>query len=283
MCVGGVDFGSQQVGRLGGSITVEGITLTGSGSIGPVVSMVATKDDASIVFNGTSSTFNAFAAQADSGIVVDVDLTATGGLIYMDGDLDNSAADDAQNSIVIAANKTLKGSGIMTLESTSGLVVASGALTLFSGAGMVIWEDITASAANQLMVLNSDYDLSGDGTLTLAASKTATSNNGETHVTAWDLDLPGSINAGDATMLVHASKPSQTISIGVTQKDMHITDDELSRITATQGLTIGSSTSGSITLRDVSAASSDSIGTLQLVATKANAQVLPSPSTLLPD
>ena len=49
---------------------------------------------------------------------------------------------------------------------------------------------------------------------------------------------------------------------------MHISDEELGRMSATGGMTVGSPVLGSIWVGGVTADNSDSIGTLTLVATQ---------------
>ena len=69
----------------------------------------------------------------------------------------------------------------------------------------------------------------GDGSLTLVTGKLANSNNGDILVTAWDVDLDGSVSTGTATLNLHGAKVRQTIALGATAKDMHIDDAEMYR------------------------------------------------------
>ena len=98
------------------------------------------------------------------------------------------------------------------------------------------------------LVLNADSEQPnlGDGTLTIATGKSVVSENSPVTISAWDMDLAGSINAGVAEMTIHGAKVSQTIGFGATPANMAISDDELGRITATGGLTVGSETISAI-------------------------------------
>ena len=82
--------------------------------------------------------------------------------------------------------------------STTSSVTAKGTLTLQAGTGIVILDNMNSEAAGKAVVINSDYENAGDGTLTLVSTKTLTSNNGAVTITAWDVDLAGSLTAGTA-------------------------------------------------------------------------------------
>jgi len=92
-------------------------------------------------------------------------------------------------------------------------------------------------------------------------------------ITAFDIDMAGSLTAGTMAISIHGSKASQTFGIGLTQ-NMEILDTELGRFACEAGLTIGTATSGSIQVNGVTDGNSDSVGTLSLVATKSSATIL---------
>ena len=77
---------------------------------------------------------------------------------------------------------------------------------------------------------------------------------------------PGSLVVGEAGVTVHTAQADQTIGVGLTSKDMHIGDGEVGRVTALQGLTIGSSANGSITVNGMSDANTAAVGTITLLA-----------------
>ena len=59
------------------------------------------------------------------------------------------------------------------------------------------------------------------------------------NVTAWDIDIDGSMRSGTETTHLHGAKDLQTIGLGGTSKDMHIADAELRKFTTSGGLRIG--------------------------------------------
>merc|ERR1719506_915534 len=91
-------------------------------------------------------------------------------------------------------------------------------------------------------------------------------------ITATDIDLQGSISAAHSLMSLHGATTDQTIGLGVTQQ-MTLSDDELGRITALAGLSVGSSHTGDIAVGGITASNSDMFGTLRLMATKPSKSV----------
>jgi hypothetical protein len=236
-------------------------------------------DDTSITFTTTPSTFHAVAAQADNGIAVSMDLTTVTTSLYLDADFENSSSTDSVNTIAFAdgsgTGTVLTTKTIMTLESTTGSLIPAGKLTLVAGSGLVILEDMTSGTANKALVFNSDFDSHNDGTLTVQTAKVITSNKSDVTITAWDVDLDGTLNAGERAISIHGAKTSQTIGIGASlSQQMEITDPELGSMTAEAGLTIGSPTTGEIQLNGVTDGNSDAVGTIMLVATKASTLVV---------
>ena len=145
----------------------------------------------------------------------------------------------------------------LTLEATAGAIEAEGKLTFQAGSGIRITQDLLSQQAISFpLVIDSDFDSEGDGSLTVSEAKAIDSNNSDITVTAWDLDLLGFIRAGAGNVCIHGSKPSQTIGVGATNKDMHMTDGELQRITVNGGLRIGAGTAGSITVSNITSVGS---------------------------
>ena len=83
------------------------------------------------------------------------------------------------------------------------------------GTGIYIHDSFQGAANGKVLVLNSDMDASGDGTLTIANERTVNSNHGDIQVTAWDIDMMGSLTAGNKTLTVHGAVLSQTIGLGI--------------------------------------------------------------------
>jgi len=233
------------IGKAGVNLNVEvsEVTASHSNGITGVVTLIASTDGSSIVFGSAgSSTFYALSAQADNGISIMSSVTVTGGSVHLNGDTDDSSSTDSANRITFAADKTLQAKQTMTIECTAGNVQAQGALSLLAGTGMVILTDVLG-LSDQPLMLHADYESDGtDGTLTIAAGKTISTANGDFEVIAFDLDmreagigthlhLRATISAGEAALSVHASKTDQSLGLGITPQDMHVSDSELQRLT----------------------------------------------------
>ena len=142
-----------------------------------------------------------------------------------------------------------------------------GALSLIANNGVYMSENMNTQTSNKALVMNADSDSSGSsGTLTVASSKTVTSNNSDVTITAWDIDLQGSLTAGTASIKLHGAESSQTIGIGGTVKNMQLSNGELARITSITFNIGASATSGNIFVDGITDANSATIGTLTLVS-----------------
>lgn len=169
---------------------------------------------------------------------------------------------------------------LLTLAARSGSITAADALTLLAGNGIMIQDSLTGggTSGTASVVINSDSDSNAadprSGVLTLQTGKTLTATNNAVAITAYDIDLDGSVAAG--AVVVHMSKESASIGLGAnTSTDMDISDAELGRITTSVNLEIGSSASGDMIVGGITDGNSDSIGTpLRLIAT----QRTPAPS-----
>ena len=89
-------------------------------------------------------------------------------------------------------------------------------------------------------MINSDFESAGDGSLTVVTTKAVNSNNSDITLTAWDIDLAGTLTTGSKTPSIHGAKVAQTLGLGGTAKHMHVSDVELQRMTSTGGFVLGS-------------------------------------------
>ena len=259
----GLTIGS---GGINKSIKVVNIHHAISNNTVGTVTLIATADDSSVQFITSASTFYGLAAQADNGIDIAVGLTATVGILYMDADKDD--ASDASDKVTVVASVALTAETILTLEATTGSIVPAGALSLTAGAGIVVLNDMQSTATGaSAMVINADQESTGDGTLTLSAGKTIMSNDSSIVITAWDMDIAGSITAATKPMTIHGAQVDQTIGLGATPKHLSVSDAELGRMTATGGLTVGSTANGSITVDGLTDGSTGNLGRVVLRAT----------------
>jgi hypothetical protein len=101
---------------------------------------------------------------------------------------------------------------------------------------------------------------------------TITSNNNAVTITAWDVDLDGSLALSSNKLSLLGSTASETIGVGLTGKDMHIDRDELQRVNS-GGLRVGGSQAGNIYVTTVTADSSQNVANmLTLFASRDAAQ-----------
>jgi hypothetical protein len=258
------------------SMKIQGITKDHSNGITGTVTLLATVDDAQIIFQTQKSTFFALATQADNGVLIKVDTMATSGSMYLDGDHENSSTADGINSVEISNTRTVTAKTVLTLESKTGRgIVAQGALTLQSGSGIVLLNDVRGANVNKAVVINSDYENAGDGTLTVVVGNTINSNDAQLSITAWDIDLQGSMTSGTKYIAIHGSKTDQTLGLGSTStSSLNVSDTEFSRI-STQGLIFGNGAAGVLTVNGVTGTGSNNVhGIVSLIAGSDDAQVV---------
>ena len=137
----------------------------------------------------------------------------------------------------------------MTLAATTVAIEPAGKLTLAAKTGVYITDHMTAAASNKALVINADSDSAGStGALTVASTKTVTSNNSDVTITAFDVEMIGSLTAGTLTLSIHGAEAAQTIGLGASPFNMEISALELQRLTAASGFRLGSDASGSITV-----------------------------------
>ena len=234
----------------GSSITVNGIAEAQSQGVS------ATTLDAanSINFNTAASTFNALNAQADDGIVVDVDLTTDTGNLALEGNADNAGI--GNNDIQFAADvQLLSSAASITLDATTGNMTAAGDLTVNADQGLTINDSLTTAGT---ATIDADIAAAGDGDLTIAPAATLSTTNNAANITANDIILAGNLNTGAAPTSITVSDDGDLV-LGDGLGDMTISPAELQRITAT-GLSL--ITGGSIIVNNISALNSNNIAAI---------------------
>ncbi|MEL6108803.1 MAG: hypothetical protein AAFU85_22575 [Planctomycetota bacterium] len=178
-----------------GDMLVDGFsqsaTISGSTSL---------SSSGTITFSGASSDFVSLIANADDQIQVLTDLSSTVGDLVLDGDADDVAgtADDVQ----FAAGVQVTSAGAMTLEATTGDLHGQGNLSLLAADGITLNDSLTVDGT---LVLNSDTDASGAGTLTVITGATLATNDQSMTLTVGDLDLFGGASSGTATTTIEDS------------------------------------------------------------------------------
>jgi hypothetical protein len=174
MTIGGPQCGSQ---------TVTGVTAANSDMVTTILTLLASRDDTQVTFVGATSTFNILSVQADDGILVKGNLVTDGpsvrgagasgvlgpSQLFLDGNLDRAV--DSNDAVSFTDARTIRAKTVLTLASYQGTVVPAGTMTLAAGSGIVLLDHITGQTASKPMVINSDYDSHGDGTLTITESE----------------------------------------------------------------------------------------------------------------
>jgi hypothetical protein len=262
-------------GTVSGNIVVSNVTKSDSRTIEGVISLIAQRDDASIVFSVTASTFYGLAALADNGVQVQVDLTATDAYMMLDGDADDSSSSDGLNLLSIDGARTLQSGTSMTLDSTSGGIHRStGTVQLLGGDSVNLMDSFVSSSEGHLLIINADADSDGVGGLVVA--ERLDTNNGALLISASDVDFgaSGEITTGTATLSTHVSHNGVTLGLGETTKDLSLSVTELSSITS-NGLNFGNTLNGIAVLDNVLATATATIdGIISIFATGQARQAL---------
>ncbi|SCA64343.1 hypothetical protein AB751O23_AZ_00040 [Chlamydiales bacterium SCGC AB-751-O23] len=266
--------GDTQIGDASsGSITVNNVSESDSDGISGMLTLDASKDKSSIVFETVASIFNALTAKSDDGIAISVDLTTDTGDMILEGDADGNI-DTAGDDIVLSGARTLTSAGNMTLDATKGNITADSTLNLTAIDNLSINDSLTTAGVT---TLTADSDGLGSGDLSLASGKTINTGGSAATLTASDIILEGSLTTGAAALNLLVSDGATTdatIGLGDADKDFDLTGAELGRITAGD-VQIGDSTSGSITVDNVTAANSNGMsGLVTLDATKTGADII---------
>jgi len=223
--------------NVSGSIDVSTFSSANAAGINGMLTFIAMTDDSSITFSGNSSTFQAMMAYAEGGITTHSDLFISDDVFILDGDADKSPQGDTVNNVRFETGRIVSATN-MILGAHSGAIQYTAPLHLVANTGLVMLSDFNGIFPRQPLALNVDSDADGDGMLTVAQGKVLFTNDGPVTITAWDIDLAGTLNAGAGSLTIHPSKIGESIGIGAVAQDMHISDDELVKMTARGSITI---------------------------------------------
>ncbi|SCA58626.1 hypothetical protein AB751O23_AI_00010, partial [Chlamydiales bacterium SCGC AB-751-O23] len=163
-----ITSGVTQIGDVtSGSITVDNVAASDSDGISGMLTLDASKDNSTVVFETLASIFNSLTAKADDGISLSVDLTTDTGDMILEGDSDNSADTAVTGDrIFLSGARTLTSAGNMTLDATSNTgIVANSTLTINAVDNLTINDNLTTTGTTTIDV---DSDDSGVGNLNLA-------------------------------------------------------------------------------------------------------------------
>jgi len=245
-----------------GAISVGSIPASSSATV-HTVSLIST----SIELLQPVSVY-AMTALATTGIVIEANMTSSVGHLSFNSDSDSTGGGDLQ----VSPGLVLDAATQLVVSSSSGQIIRGGSLTLQSANGITL-AGALSGGSGQYLILNADSNTDGSGTLSIDSAASLETNSGPLIITAWDLDVLGSVSTGVAGTTIHPSVSAQTISLGSNSlRNMHIEDSELGWFT-TSALTVGNQNNGDISVGGVSDSNTDSFGTLSLLATKQNARV----------
>ena len=138
-----------------GSITVSGLEPAYMQDIGGMLTLLATRDDARVNIVQMPSTFRRLAIQADNGIGFDHGLNILDAGILIEGDHDNSAADDVPNSIEFGGGSMMNVRDVLTLKSNTGTIIRNGDLTLRAGLGIALYSHLNSTAVGSKLTFYS--------------------------------------------------------------------------------------------------------------------------------
>ena len=126
-----------------------------------------------VSFSDDGSTFHALAAQANAGISVAKDITASAGALLLDADTTTTGG---PFNLEFADSVTVTSKTLLMLESITGSIEAAGSLTLSAGDGVLLY-DLTMLASPKSMVVNADNDGVGTTTTTFTVTVAASVYN----------------------------------------------------------------------------------------------------------
>lgn len=267
-----ITAGNLTVGdSINGDITINGVTATDLSNISGMVTLLATGDNRSVAFGGFPSSFRTLTVRADNGIYVifGSPVTTVGDLI-LDGDADN--APDGDDAIHFAVGVTLESAAKIDLKATTGGLIGDRALTLLARQGVALQSSLTVPGPG-FIAINADSDGDGIGKLNLANGISIDSTDDPLTIITADLDLnaTSTLTSGAGPMLLQTTN-GRTMGVGAAAGDWQLSGDELSRISA-NGLTIGGTANGDISVDGVTISQSDSVGSFTLQALAAGAKV----------
>ncbi len=287
-------------------VTINGVTADTGNTIDGTFLVDAT---GKVTFATADSDFKTLEIQADDGIQINtVTVSTDTGSITMDGNVDNSA--DASDTIAFVGVSGLDSQTTIALTSTNDGITSAAATTITANDQVTVSDAFVASAAldvtsnNNAIVFSSNFTGGGttnfsaddgitlngnvslggtttfdsdvdngdnNGTFTLAATRTITTNNHALTISADDLDLAGSI-AGGAGLLRLDVSDGGTAGLAAATGDFSVSTAELARITGQSGGMTVSGASGTVTINSMDV-DTNITGTTTIDATNDNTSV----------
>ena len=168
-------------------------TFTGAVTLSSGTGLVHIVDSGTLILAATTLG-GSLIATAISGLTLNGDLT-TGGSMLLEADADNIST----GTLTLASGITLTANsgGSITLDATTGGIIASGTATLNAQGGIDVNDNFTSSGA---LTINADSDDSGVGDLTVASGVTVATGNNSLTFHGADIDFTAAtlVDAGTA-------------------------------------------------------------------------------------
>lgn len=262
------------------------------------LTLLATQGKSQVFFSAAPSSFKALAVRATGDIIVSGNVSTTEGLLSL-ALLDDPGVQSPAPAIVFHGGVSLSAKSEIVLgqPAEKSRMRMLGPLSLEAAAGVAIYGTLTAegSPGRQPLCINADVGSLGVGKLVLGEGSSILTQHSPANITAFDIDLGGTIVSGNAPISVSGSKDGQMIGVGagndarprvrsvhkqggmtymsIRPVGLHLSDAELGNLRSTKGVAVGSSTTGDIHVVGVSEDSTRSLGMLTLKATGPQAQV----------
>ncbi len=235
------------------NITANDVTISGTinASAAPTIFLVS--DSGSIGLGATAGDWTLDGSELQN-------ITATGLTIG-----DNNDGNITVNGISAANSNNISGTLSLNTGGSASFDTADStfnALAVNAVNGITLNRSVTTDTGSASF--NSDSDANGTGDFTIAASQTLSTNNNTASITANDITLTGSINAGASGNVNLLISDSGTIGIGATAGNWTLDGAELQNITANT-MTIGDTNDGAVTIDGISNANSQNITTTLLI------------------
>ena len=231
---------------------------------------VTLKAGGTVSFSASGATFDGLEVLADQGIDVLGDLSTDTNNMVLDGDA-NNANDAGDDRLEFAADITLDSSGSLTLAATTGSIFADpGDMTIRADNGITIADLFTPLGSDiDSVTFNADADADGTGTFTVSSGASINaffSTELDVYVTADDIEIAGTTIRGvDLTI---TDSDGDGIGLGDTEvtDGLNISAAELEKIGFYSGDDLTLSTSGGVTVDNISATNSDGAATVTIGA-----------------
>lgn len=252
--------GAITFGGVNGNV-FRGVTANANGEISVNSNITASERDLALNADADGSAGTSDTITFAAGVVLTT-LPAGGGIVLNGDGFTGEGALTLTSNQEVAIGNSLSASGPLVISAKTGITLngdGSGApISLSSDDGLELTDNLSSSGGN--VALNADADADGTGLFRLASGRTITTGNGNLSVTAADVQLDGSVNAGTGIVSFGRAN-SGSIGLGTGFGDLNLSGDEIQRITGAR-FEAGNALTTFVNVGNVSAANLAGISTL---------------------